>query len=295
LDLKLIIALSVLAQFAAAVLALRLIPLTGRRRAWTFLALALVLMEGRRVIMLYRLFSGEVPHAVDMPYEAMGLLVSVLVLAGVAGIGPVFRALKSSEEAVRLSERRFRGIVETAHEGIVALDDQGRILFANRRMAEMIGCRIDELIGRSYRDFVDEAERARADELFGRHLQGSREQNDIRLRRRDGSDLWIIVSGSPTLEEGGRRTGALVMVTDISDRKRMEVERETLIKGLREALANVKTLSGLLPICASCKKIRDGRGNWHPLESFISRHSDAEFTHGYCPECLKRIHPGPDA
>jgi hypothetical protein len=60
---------------------------------------------------------------------------------------------------------------------------------------------------------------------------------------------------------------------------------------LQEALANVKSLSGLLPICASCKKIRDDKGYWSQVESYIQKHSDATFTHGMCPECLKKWYP----
>ena len=58
-----------------------------------------------------------------------------------------------------------------------------------------------------------------------------------------------------------------------------------------EALAQVKTLRGLLPICSSCKKIRDDRGYWSQIETYIGTHSDAEFTHGICPECAKKLYP----
>ena len=76
------------------------------------------------------------------------------------------------------------------------------------------------------------------------------------------------------------------------ERKRMEQERERLIKDLQEALAHVKTLSGLLPICANCKKIRDDKGYWHQVEKFISEHTDVNFSHGICPECAHNLYPG---
>ena len=60
---------------------------------------------------------------------------------------------------------------------------------------------------------------------------------------------------------------------------------------LRSALANIRTLEGLLPICASCKRIRDDKGYWNQIETYISRHSRAEFTHGICPECFARLYP----
>lgn len=77
-------------------------------------------------------------------------------------------------------------------------------------------------------------------------------------------------------------------------RARLESEREALIKELQEALATIKTLSGLLPICASCKKIRDDKGYWNQIESYIRDHSDAEFSHGICPECAKKLYPDID-
>jgi two-component system, response regulator PdtaR len=71
----------------------------------------------------------------------------------------------------------------------------------------------------------------------------------------------------------------------------MEQERAQLLHQLQEALANIKTLRGLLPICATCKKIRDDQGYWSQVELYIGQHSDAEFTHGICPECIQKYYP----
>jgi DNA-binding NtrC family response regulator len=75
------------------------------------------------------------------------------------------------------------------------------------------------------------------------------------------------------------------------ERKRALLEKDLLINQLRETLADVKTLSGLLPICASCKHIRDDKGYWHQVESYIQQHSSAVFTHGLCPKCAQKIYP----
>ena len=72
------------------------------------------------------------------------------------------------------------------------------------------------------------------------------------------------------------------------------LERERLISELREALAQVKTLGGLLPICSGCKKIRDDKGYWSQVESYIASHSEATFTHSLCPDCLKKYFPDVD-
>src|SRR5829696_1085529 len=78
---------------------------------------------------------------------------------------------------------------------------------------------------------------------------------------------------------------------EIAERQRAEAEREQLIGQLQEALANIKTLRGLIPICAACKKIRDDTGYWNQLEGFLHTHTEAEFSHGICPECVRRLYP----
>ena len=78
---------------------------------------------------------------------------------------------------------------------------------------------------------------------------------------------------------------------DIAERKRVQEEREKLIAQLQEALSRVKLLSGMLPICAHCKKVRDDKGYWNQIEVFVREHSEAEFSHGICPECLKSLYP----
>ncbi len=78
---------------------------------------------------------------------------------------------------------------------------------------------------------------------------------------------------------------------DITRQKEAETEREELIKELQEALEEVKTLGGMLPICSQCKKIRDDQGYWQQIESFIQARSDAEFSHSICPECAHKLYP----
>ncbi len=76
--------------------------------------------------------------------------------------------------------------------------------------------------------------------------------------------------------------------------KQIEGEKAQLILQLQAALSKVKLLSGLLPICSSCKKIRDDKGYWNQIESYIHEHSEAEFSHGICPECMKKLYPDVD-
>ena len=80
--------------------------------------------------------------------------------------------------------------------------------------------------------------------------------------------------------------------TEIAERQQVDRERVRLIGELQEALDNVKTLSGLIPICAKCKKIRDDEGYWHQVETYVRDHTEARFSHGMCPDCFREMYPG---
>jgi hypothetical protein len=104
-------------------------------------------------------------------------------------------------------------------------------------------------------------------------------------------DKYIEVKALPLFNKEHQITGLVHVVRNISGRKKLEKERENLIFDLTDALFKVKALSGLLPICASCKKIRDDNGYWKQVDEYIREHSDADFTHGICPECAEREFP----
>lgn len=87
-------------------------------------------------------------------------------------------------------------------------------------------------------------------------------------------------------------TSVMIMglATVVTERKRAEANLETLVSELQGALGRIKTLKGLLPICSACKKIRDDKGYWNHIESYIRNHSEADFTHGICPSCAQKLY-----
>lgn len=106
----------------------------------------------------------------------------------------------------------------------------------------------------------------------------------------DGSKRFFIVTATPYKDLDDKPIGIIETFQDISERRLLENEREQLITDLKEAMKKVKTLSGFLPICASCKKIRDDKGYWKQIESYIKDHSDAEFSHSICPDCAENLY-----
>jgi len=106
----------------------------------------------------------------------------------------------------------------------------------------------------------------------------------------EANGRWYAVRDRALRWTDGRLVRLSVMI-DVTEHKLAEEEKERLIKELEDALDQVKQLSGMLPICASCKKIRDDSGYWNQIESYIRDHSEAEFSHGICPECAKKLYP----
>jgi PAS domain-containing protein len=133
---------------------------------------------------------------------------------------------------------------------------------------------------------------ARMDQVCLDALRGNKRgyANEFRCRLGNGEVRWLYEEVK--IEQIKHNVWHLVGIcTDITDRKNAEAEREKLIEELKRALAEVKTLSGLLPICASCKRIRDDGGYWNQIESYIKTHSEVQFSHGLCPECITKLYP----
>ncbi len=103
--------------------------------------------------------------------------------------------------------------------------------------------------------------------------------------------LYVEVSATPIKDDNGKIIQVIHVTRDITARKKAEEERERLIRELQKALGEIKTLAGLLPICANCKKIRDDKGYWNQIEVYISEHSEAEFSHSLCPQCAEKLYP----
>ena len=126
------------------------------------------------------------------------------------------------QQALLRSEERYRRIVQTAEEGIWMIDAATVTTFVNPKMASMLGYTVEEMMGRSMYDFMDDRAKEDARENVRRREQGIAEQHDFRLTRKDGSQVWTAMSTSAAFDADGRYEGALAMVTDITERRRAE-------------------------------------------------------------------------
>ncbi len=185
----------------------------------------------------------------------------------------------------------LHALIENSPLAIVVLDAQSHVTMCNPAFERIFLYREEEIAGADLDSMVAPPESAsEATEITKRSERGETVHTTGHRRRRDGSRVEVEIHGVPLMVNGEMR-GAYAIYQDITERRRHEAERERLVQELQEALANVKTLRGLLPICASCKKVRDDGGYWSQIETYLRAHSEAEFSHGICPECARQLYP----
>jgi PAS domain S-box-containing protein len=204
------------------------------------------------------------------------------------GIGLVedITVRKQAEEALKLSEAKYRMVMNQAADGIMLFDSAGIIIGANSKACEMLGYQPDELLHMDVKALLASEDRETLTDRLERLHKGEIISGERTVIRKDGSQFLIEISAKQlpdrTLHAAFR---------DVTKRKETEAERVQLIEQLQQALAEVKTLSELLPICSSCKKVRDDRGYWQQIESYITEHTGTLFSHCICRECAKSLYP----
>lgn len=166
----------------------------------------------------------------------------------------------------------------------------GRILAVNEAFMNTTGYTASEIVGGTLLDLCFwrsvENRNAIVDKLS---KYGSVMDVEEQFRTKSGEIRTGLISAGIVIVNNER--SILSSIVDITERKQVEEDRNRLISELQGALSQIKTLSGLLPICASCKKIRNDKGYWQQIELYIQEHSDAAFTHGICPACARALYP----
>jgi PAS domain S-box-containing protein len=166
------------------------------------------------------------------------------------------------ERAVRASEERYRNIIETTSEGVWMIDGDHRTTYVNRRMAQMLGYGVEEMLGRPLSDFVPQGDRV---PLGPSDWHGTGSGREVRYRRKDGSEMWGLLSGSPLTDGTGGYGGALAMIADITDRKRSE-----------ESIARLAAIVESSPDAIFSTDLESRITSWNAAAKRIYGYSEAE-------------------
>ncbi len=200
---------------------------------------------------------------------------------------------RALEESLRKSEEKYRTVANFTHDWEFWIGPDDRLLYTSPSCESITGypaAAFEQDITLLRRIIHPEDSAAFNSHRHRASKEEKAEEIEFRIVRPDGSLCWIAHVCQPVYDDQGQFAGTRGSNRDITMRKLSDQERERLIIELQEALAQVKTLSGMLPICASCKKIRDDQGYWKQIEAYISEHSEAEFSHGICPDCADKIY-----
>jgi PAS domain S-box-containing protein len=200
----------------------------------------------------------------------------------------------SDRKALEERTAWLAAIVESTDDAVIGKTLDGIITSWNKGATRLYGFTAEEMLGRTIALLIpaDREKDAELQSIFARVRKGEMvPEFDTFRRRKDGSVIPVSLRVSPVLSPHGEPIGASTVARDISERLRAQAERDAMILELQQALAEVKTLSGLVPICSHCKKIRDDSGYWTQVEAYIQARSEAKFSHGLCPECIKLYFP----
>lgn len=265
------------------------------RQETTFLKAALflsvILLTGNLNAIVDSVLHPEIPYF-DEEHLIVGGIHALLACILFIGIAIYHAKEKQKANILRESEEIFQSFMEHSPIYVFFKDENIRSLQLSRNFETMLNRPLAELLGKSM------------DELFPSALAKSMVEDDKRIMS-EGKTLNIEEELNGRLYQtikfpiniDGKPRYLAGYAIDITERKKAEealhqysVELEKSNKELQDALAKVKQLSEMLPICASCKKIRDDKGYWQHIEAYISEHTDTLFSHGICPECEKKAY-----
>jgi PAS domain S-box-containing protein len=235
---------------------------------------------------------SDVRHAIEWPggrrvllsINAAPLLDEAGQVDGIVATVEDVTAQVRAEEALQFTQFA----VDRTSDAAFWMGPDARFIYVNQAACRDLGYSREELLRMTVHDIDPNF----PPEVWPDHWREIKERGSFTLqshnRTREGRVFPVEITVNYLKFKGQEYNCAFAR--DVSERLRAEEERERLIQELQDALAQVKTLSGLLPICANCKKIRDDGGYWQDVAVYIRDHSEAEFSHGLCPECFNEFY-----
>ena len=208
----------------------------------------------------------------------------------IQGIARDITERKQAEKALGESERKFSKLFHASpvYIAFTAIND-GRFLDVNDAFTNITGYQRKEVLGRTSVQiglWFDSGRKGQVYRACSKY--GGFHEEEVRFRKKNGDPLYGFWSAEK-IELGGKACLISVLVDTTERKKAQEALRQERDK--LHVLSEIKTLSGLVPICSNCKKIRDDQGYWNQIEKYIGERSNAQFSHGICPECAKKLYP----
>ena len=207
---------------------------------------------------------------------------------------------KKMLDALKESESKYRFLTEKMSDIILTLDENMLTTYVSPSVRTVLGYFPAEVLGWDPgRLFMTEESYTGALEILKNEVVHYGQEPldvsqtvtfEVACHHKKGPLVWLDVVAGFIRDEAGKVIGLHSVARNITEQKQSAVEKEKLIRELQAALTEVKKLSGMLPICAHCKKIRDDQGYWNHMESYISQHSEALFSHCICPECASKLY-----
>lgn len=201
------------------------------------------------------------------------------------------RELQKTKERLEGTRKHLLEIIDNTPAPIYLKDKDGKYLLINRRYEHLARVTQEQIAGKIDLDIFPEEVatlfRVQDEEVMEKNSTLEFEET---ITLPDGEFTFITLK-FPVHDENGEIYAVGGFCTDITERKKIEKEKENLIGRLQTALDEVKTLRGIIPICSFCKKMRDDKGYWNRVETYIAERTDADFSHALCPDCVREHYP----
>lgn len=199
--------------------------------------------------------------------------------------------LEDENRTLREREETYRQLLDDSSDPIFCFHRDGTYKYVNKAFAAGVHREQDQIIGSKIWDVFGKEGGDKRYAIVNWVFENKATREIEVLVPTPQGDTFYLTTAKPAFGPDGEVTTVMCISKNITERKRAEEERERMIEELKKALSEIKELSGLLPICASCKKIRDDKGYWNEVENYLSTHTKAEFSHGICPDCAAELYP----
>jgi PAS domain S-box-containing protein len=222
--------------------------------------------------------------------EPMEVYFRLLVGLLFVSLGMVSQLLLNRQKLLA-AEAKLKGrLLDEVNDAVVAHEPDGNFIYFNKAATKSKGGGSGEGKFNMLGLLIAPANRERLKGKFGELEKKGESTFEISGMREDNANLVAEIHAK-LMELNGKKI-ILSVARDITSRKEQEETRNRLLKELQEALSRIKTLKGLIPICANCKKIRNDQGFWLQVEDYVKQHTEADFSYGLCEDCVQKLYPG---